>query len=88
MTLISLSAKIISDHFGSCKNPEAFVQLFSSRLIPLCRSPPGTLSEELPFPPYIRPVLFCHGTREHRRHLTYYYAEQIRAELEAGDDGI
>jgi CO/xanthine dehydrogenase FAD-binding subunit len=24
-----------------------------------------------------------HGTREHRRHLTYYYAEQIRAELEA-----
>ena len=23
-----------------------------------------------------------HGTREHRRHLTYYYAEQIRAELE------
>jgi hypothetical protein len=29
-----------------------------------------------------------HGTREHRRHLTYYYAEQIRAELEAGDEGI
>ena len=26
-----------------------------------------------------------HGTGEHRRHLTYYYAEQIRAELEAGD---
>jgi CO/xanthine dehydrogenase FAD-binding subunit len=26
-----------------------------------------------------------HGTCEHRRHLTYYYAEQIRAELEAGD---
>ena len=25
-----------------------------------------------------------HGTREHRRHLTYYYAEQIRAELEGG----
>ena len=25
-----------------------------------------------------------HGTREYRRHLTYYYAEQIRAELEAG----
>jgi CO/xanthine dehydrogenase FAD-binding subunit len=25
-----------------------------------------------------------HGTREHRRHLTYYYAEQIRAELERG----
>jgi CO/xanthine dehydrogenase FAD-binding subunit len=24
-----------------------------------------------------------HGTWEHRRHLTYYYAEQIRAELEA-----
>ena len=23
-----------------------------------------------------------HGTREHRQHLTYYYAEQIRAELE------
>jgi CO/xanthine dehydrogenase FAD-binding subunit len=23
-----------------------------------------------------------HGTREHRRHLTYYYAEQIRAELQ------
>lgn len=23
-----------------------------------------------------------HGSREHRRHLTYYYAEQIRAELE------
>lgn len=26
-----------------------------------------------------------HGTCEHRRHLTYYYAEQIRAELEAGE---
>jgi hypothetical protein len=26
-----------------------------------------------------------HGTCEHRRHLTYYYAEQIRAELEAGN---
>jgi CO/xanthine dehydrogenase FAD-binding subunit len=25
-----------------------------------------------------------HGTREHRRHLTYYYAEQLRAELEVG----
>ncbi len=23
-----------------------------------------------------------HGTRDHRRHLTYYYAEQIRAEME------
>jgi len=29
-----------------------------------------------------------HGTRAHRRHLTYYYAEQIRAELEAGDEGF
>jgi CO/xanthine dehydrogenase FAD-binding subunit len=27
----------------------------------------------------------AHGTCEHRRHLTYYYAEQIRAELEAGE---
>jgi len=26
-----------------------------------------------------------HGTCEHRRHLTYYYAEQIRGELETGD---
>jgi CO/xanthine dehydrogenase FAD-binding subunit len=26
-----------------------------------------------------------HGTCEHRRHLTYYYAEQIRAELEASE---
>jgi CO/xanthine dehydrogenase FAD-binding subunit len=26
-----------------------------------------------------------HGSREHRRHLTYYYAEQIRAELEGID---
>jgi CO/xanthine dehydrogenase FAD-binding subunit len=26
-----------------------------------------------------------HGTRAHRRHLTYYYAEQIRAELQAGE---
>ncbi len=26
-----------------------------------------------------------HGTREHRRHLTYYFAEQIRAELQASD---
>jgi CO/xanthine dehydrogenase FAD-binding subunit len=26
-----------------------------------------------------------HGTREHRRHLTYYYAEQIRMELASGD---
>jgi CO/xanthine dehydrogenase FAD-binding subunit len=25
-----------------------------------------------------------HGTREHRRHLTYYYAEQIRTELTSG----
>lgn len=25
-----------------------------------------------------------HGTREHRRHLTYYYAEQLRTELEGG----
>jgi CO/xanthine dehydrogenase FAD-binding subunit len=25
-----------------------------------------------------------HGTREHRRHLTYYYAEQIRTELASG----
>jgi CO/xanthine dehydrogenase FAD-binding subunit len=26
-----------------------------------------------------------HGTREHRRHLTYYYAEEIRSELQAGE---
>jgi CO/xanthine dehydrogenase FAD-binding subunit len=26
-----------------------------------------------------------HGTAEHRRHLTSYYAEEIRAELQAGD---
>ena len=62
MTLISLSAKIISGHFGSGKNPEAFVRLSLSRLIPLCRSLPGTPSEELPFPPCIRRVLFCHNS--------------------------
>jgi CO/xanthine dehydrogenase FAD-binding subunit len=34
---------------------------------------------------FVRPDLYfddTHGTREHRRHLTYYYAEEIRAELD------
>jgi CO/xanthine dehydrogenase FAD-binding subunit len=33
---------------------------------------------------FVTPDLYfddSHGTREHRRHLTYYYAEEIRAEL-------
>jgi CO/xanthine dehydrogenase FAD-binding subunit len=29
-----------------------------------------------------------HGTCEHRRHLTYYYAEELRAELEAGEERL
>ena len=28
-----------------------------------------------------------HGTPEHRRHLTYHYAEEIRIELQSGDEG-
>jgi hypothetical protein len=35
MTLISLSTKIISGHFGSGKTPSAFAQLFASSLIRL-----------------------------------------------------
>lgn len=49
---------------------------------------PGPLELKAAIDEFVTPDLYFddpHGTREHRRHLTYYYAEQIRVELENGD---
>jgi len=48
---------------------------------------PGPLELKAAIDEFVTPDLYFddpHGTREHRRHLTYYYAEQIRVELENG----
>jgi CO/xanthine dehydrogenase FAD-binding subunit len=48
---------------------------------------PGPLELKAAIDELVTPDLYFddpHGTREHRRHLTYYYAEQIRVELERG----
>ena len=45
---------------------------------------PGSSDLAAAIDEFVTPDLYFddpHGTREHRRHLTYYYAEEIRAEL-------